>query len=257
MEPTENLLDAHWSTLVQSWRKISEEEHLARLSQLTISATYNSTKIENDAITLHDTTEILSRGDVVNFTGDLRAIHEIDNHGRAWRRAIEMAAEGPRAFSLDGLLGLHRILTEHTYDAQRWDAGERPGAFKVHDYGVGPDASVGYPPELCEEAVRSLLDDVGPYLDGGTLAPKKALTVATYLHAWLVEIHPFADGNGRCARLMQNLALMLMACPPIVQRQEDRMAYFGALDAFHESADLQPLLQFNEAEAVLTWKDDV
>ena len=251
MEPTENLLEEQWSNLLKSWCESSEEERLSQLLELTISATYNSTKIENDAITLHDTTEILSRGDVVNFTGQLRAIYEIDNHGRAWHRAIEMAMENPRTLSVDDLLDLHRILTEHTYDARRWDAGERPGTFKVRDYGVGPDASVGYPPELCEEAVRSLLDEVDSYLGDKTLSPKKALTVATYLHAQLIEIHPFADGNGRCARLLQNLALMLLACPPIVQRQEDRMTYFGALDAFHESGDLQPLLQFNMVEAVL------
>lgn len=77
--------------------------------------------------------------------------------------------------------------------------------------------------------------------------------MASYLHGTLVGIHPFADGNGRCARLVQNLALLLMGCPPIVQRHEDRIAYFGALDALHVTGDIVPLVDLDEAEAALTW----
>ncbi|MFQ8866783.1 MAG: Fic family protein [Eggerthella lenta] len=39
-------------------------------------------------------------------------------------------------------------------------------------------------------------------------AEKNALTIAAYLHAQLVDIHPFADGNGRTARLLMNYVLL-------------------------------------------------
>lgn len=248
-EPT---LPERYAAVCTWWRSLSEEDKKRLLQELRISATYNSTKIENDRINIHDTQAILGDGSVINYTGSLRDLYEIDNHGRAWSMACDVALEGFKGLNVPALLRLQGVLTEHTYDADRWQAGERPGTFKVHDYGVGIDQEVGLPPEQCEAAVTSLLDEVNDYV-GRSLTPDGALTCATYLHARLVDIHPFADGNGRTARLVQNMYLIAMNHPPIVQRAQDKMAYFGALDLFHADGDLSGLEQFNQVETCLTW----
>lgn len=127
--------------------------------------------------------------------------------------------------------------------------GERPGSYKRGDYVVGVKA-VGADAADVLELVRNLLDDVAAYLSDD----RRALTVAAYLHASLANIHPFADGNGRVARLLMNMVFLAMNHPPVAIREQDRMAYYGALDAFHDEGDLEPFKQFLMTECLLSWK---
>lgn len=247
-------IERTYGSICASWRALSRSDRRRLLAGLQIAATYNSTKIENDRIDIHDTQAILGDGSVINYTGSLRDLYEIDNHGRAWSYACGLALDDFHGLNVKGLLRLQGMLTEHTYDADRWSQGERPGTFKLHDYGVGINQEVGSSPDKCQSEIEDLLGEVNEYL-GRRLGIDEALTCATYLHARLVDIHPFADGNGRTARLLQNMYLVALGHPAIVQRAEDKMAYFGALDQFHDEGDLRGLIRFNQVETCLTWVD--
>ena len=54
--------------------------------------------------------------------------------------------------------------------------------------------------------------------------------LAAEAHYRLVTIHPFADGNGRTARLLMNLILLMTGYPTAIIRKLDREAYLGALE---------------------------
>ena len=54
--------------------------------------------------------------------------------------------------------------------------------------------------------------------------------LAAIAHHKLVHIHPFADGNGRAARLFMNLILMQKGYPMVVILKNDRQKYYRALE---------------------------
>ena len=56
---------------------------------------------------------------------------------------------------------------------------------------------------------------------------------SSLLHIEFVKIHPFVDGNGRTARLLQNFELMKKGFPPIVIKKENRLEYYNALNKAH------------------------
>ena len=235
--------------LCETWRSLDPGERSALLDAFAIDYAYNSGKIENDAITLHDTREVFERGGVSAFTGSVRTLFEIDNLRMSW---LWMRERLPQGFAFDEveLLTCHRMLTQGTYDERRWSRGERPGEYKHHAYVVGDD--VGLEPDEVPQAVRELLDEVRE-AKGGPHDSLGSLTVAAYAHAVLVDIHPFADGNGRLARQLANMVLLADDVLPVLVPEGDRMAYYGALDAFHYEDDLNPFVEFLAAEALRFW----
>ena len=170
---------------------------------------------------------------------------------------IEITAFGERR-PLDEafLLRLQKLLTRNTYDTRRYALGERPGAWKLHDYVTGRH-EIGASPEDTAAEVGELLAelrDIPPCFQTETaLTPEKILTAAAYFHAKLENIHPFADGNGRTGRLAMNYFLVTRDCPPVVIHEEERAAYYAALEAWDTAQNLEPMRDFLTAQTIRTW----
>ena len=162
---------------------------------------YNSSKIENPDITYHDTREIFENGKAVSFTGDVRTLFDLQNQKECHELILDAFAER-RSLSNEFVLKVHETLTKGTYDERRLARGERPGAYKQHDYVVGVN-------EAGSDAqnVEKLLEDLLAQLQ---LADESnILTVAAFFHASFEAIHPFADGNGRAGRILTNYLLVV------------------------------------------------
>lgn len=234
---------------VATWRRegIADRDSLARaLSDYRIRFAYNSGKIENDAITYHDTREVFESGRAVAFTGDVRTLFEIQNQRECHELLLDAFGK-QRPIDEALLLETHRTLTQGTYDERRWNRGERPGSYKQHAYVVGA-REAGSPPGAVAADMASLLGELD------AVEPRNTLTAAAYFHAKLESIHPFADGNGRTGRALMNYLLVLNDHPPLVIYDEDKLAYYGALDVWDEEADLAPFIDFLQAETVKTWR---
>jgi len=83
------------------------------------------------------------------------------------------------------------------------------------------------------------------YLEQGTLEATdvaRKLIIATWAHWSIARIHPFEDGNGRMARLWQDLLLLRGRLTSSIIRPEDRSGYYEALFAADEG-DCDPLVQ--------------
>ena len=97
------------------------------------------------------------------------------------------------------------------------------------------------------EALAALLGDVRYWVEHQTFAPDE---LAVRFHHRLVLIHPFANGNGRHARLMAHVHLQRQGRPvftwgatDMVRAGDFRRSYVDALRAADRN-DIEPILLF-------------
>lgn len=243
---------SNYEKAVALWqrRNITNDAELAEaLNGHSIAFAYHSGKIENNQITYHDTREIFEHDGVTSYTGDLRTLFEIRNAKEA-NELFLISFNAHRSIDESLVKAFQYKLTQNTYDTRRYQLGERPGEYKLHDYVTGKE-EIGAAPEDVTEEIAELLSELQDVSD------EKVLTAAAYFHAKFENIHPFADGNGRTGRLLMNYLLVLHNHPPIIIHEEDRRAYFDALEAWDSTQDLEPLISFLKEQTAKTWQKQI
>lgn len=245
----DELLDKY--TLLVSWWQslnITDDAALAEaFNGHIINFAYNSGNIENPNVTYHDTREVFEHDGVTSYTGDLRTLFEIRNAKVAMEYFFKAFRE-KMPFDETFIKELQRRLTLNTYDERRWQRGERPGEYKKGDYVTGRNET-GAAAEDVPDEMRELLEDLEVLPEEA----EKVLTAAAFFHAKFENIHPFADGNGRTGRLAMNYLLAIHNHPPLIIHQEDRKAYFEALEAWDTEQNLNPLKTFLLEQLIKTW----
>jgi Fic family protein len=73
--------------------------------------------------------------------------------------------------------------------------------------------------------------------------------VSAWIQWAFLFIHPFADGNGRVARMISSIPLLKKGLPPVVVTQERKSLYFNELFCADRNGDLRPLAEFLKEEA--------
>lgn len=101
-------------------------------------------------------------------------------------------------------------------DGTEYESHVVPG--KVRDYSVGVGTYRGAPAEDCEH----LLERLAEWLESSTFRSDDpeiefalAVASAVYAHLYIAWIHPFGDGNGRTARLLEFLILARCGMVPL------------------------------------------
>lgn len=237
-----------FDTIISEWQskdKSTVADYRVLLDNFRIVFAYNSGRIENENITMHDTREIFENGKVINYTGDLRTLFEIKNQKDCFEFFLTCVAEN-REITLDLICELHRRLMAGCYDEIRYQKGERPGCFKLHDYVTGD--GIGAAPEDVESELTELLDEMKA--EEG----RDVMTIAAYFHLRFEEIHAFADGNGRLGRTLLNYYLMLHDYPPLVLFEEDKQTYYMALAVYDKTGKIDGFLSFLREQMVKTWE---
>ena len=237
-----------YEQIVKRWqeKKLDTVEDVkAALDNFRILFAYHSNAIENPEITYHDTREIFENGKVINFTGSMRSLLEIENQKNAFEKLCVYLAE-KRELSPALIKKVHKMLMRGCYDEARYGKGEKPGEFKVRNYVTGDN--VGSLPENVEDEIAELCDEVNAYRG------EDILTAAAYLHLSFEAIHPFADGNGRTGRTILNYYLMTHGYPPAILYSEDKRIYYMALAAFDKVGKIDGFVQFLKEQTVKTWE---
>lgn len=126
-----------------------------------------------------------------------RSEQMIANNFRAMEFVRENAGD---ALTPDLVLEIQRIVTDGTLDAPA-DAGrlQQPGDTRVKVWGDN-DQVLHTPPPAEELPAR--LKKMCEFANGGGKGYVHPVVRAVLLHFWLAYDHPFADGNGRTARIL-------------------------------------------------------
>jgi Fic-DOC domain mobile mystery protein B len=109
------------------------------------------------------------------------------------------------------------------------------------------EKNIGVPHHEIREGIGRLLGDARYWLEHGTYAPDE---LAVRFHHRLVLIHPFANGNGRHARLLADVLAQRQERPVfswggenLARAGDFRRRYIAALQAA-DAHDIAPLLAF-------------
>ena len=238
-------------TKILNWwksKKINDSNHLDEvLNAYKISFTFNSAKIENDAVTYHDTREIFDHNSVTSYTGDLRTLFEIHNSKIAYEFLLK-SFDNRTPISLDFIKELHKILTKGTYDNRRYEIGERPGQFKKHDYVTGKE-EIGASYEDVEEELLELLEELEDVTEANIIIS------SAYFHVKFENIHPFADGNGRTGRLLVIYLLLFYNHPPIIFPSETKKEYYACLEQWDKEQKLDLMVSYLKSNTAATWSN--
>ena len=243
-----NTNDAY-EKIIQEWNRepIRNTDDLdVRLSNFRVLFAYHSNVVENPETTLHDTREIFENGKVTGYTGSTRTLFELQNQKFCYEYLKPRIVEGDPV-TPELICKIHEVLMRGCYDEARYNKGERPGKYKIHDFVTGDN--IGSAPETVEEEIRELCEEVAE-------AEGDPLTIGAYLHLIFETIHPFADGNGRAGRTLMNYYLMTHGHPPIILFDDDKRTYYLALAVFDKTGELKGFREFLKEETVRTWTKD-
>ncbi len=140
-------------------------------------------------------------------------------------------------------LTLVRDLHAALFDGVRDHAGRhRDVGFGSETLTFGPNVSVHR--ERVQRELRAMFEQfdrrAAAVSDQSTDYESHVIALAVWLHAEIVRIHPFEDGNGRTSRLIANHVLVRHGLLPVAI-EAVKQEYTDALNLYFSQKDLQPL----------------
>ena len=165
--------------------------------EVRASSIESSTSIEGFSVSPQEALEL---------TGDREAADQGDESRQAvacYARAIDHVG----AIAIDpGFRWTDRVILDLHFDACHFQRDKGPGLWRTGPIGVtGADGSLEFQgPDSAE--VPGLMSEVVDWLAGGDLEVD-VFVRAAMAHLHVTSVHPFRDGNGRVARIVQSLVL--------------------------------------------------
>ncbi len=192
-----------------------------------VEFTYNSNAIEGNTLSLSETRMVLEDG--ITAGGKTLNEHlEATNH----RSAIEFVESlvGKREITEMDVLNLHAMILD------RIDP-HNAGFYRRHRVRISGTNFTPPKPSLIPDMIQKLYEMLNA--TGGEPIQRAAM-----IHMEFVNIHPFIDGNGRCARLLMNLYLMRSGLVPVIIQNRDRKRYIDHIVASQTRGDHMPFINF-------------
>ena len=198
----------------------------ALLQQLRVRWTHTSTSLEGNTLTEGETLGVLQYG--LTIAGKPLAHHnEVLGHSRALDLLYTIGSSA-KGVTQDDLFALHAAVqtaveVDYLKPVGAWKTEPNSALVKIGGKTVINDS---YASPLHVPALMSIwLKELNQRLTADTIAIDDYI----WAHATFARIHPFADGNGRMARLLANLPVMIKGHLPILIPFEQRLRYIESL----------------------------
>lgn len=198
-----------------------------------------TTAIEGNTLSEDEVQRIVDRGSADVSESRQYLEREVQNVLEAIREIDGALQEGSRLpITVERLTYLNRKVLEGIPDKPE----VVPGEIRQHDVGAGTYLAPHYPevPALLDQFVRWLAEMRAGVSAESSVADRfvNAVLAAIVAHLYIAWIHPFGNGNGRLARLIEVQILSESGVVPLVATNllsnhynKTRNAYYLALDA--------------------------
>ena len=181
-----------------------------------VELTYTSNAIEGNTLGRRETALVVEKGLTVGGKSLLEHTEAV-NHARALDWVREQAEREPNSLTEKDILHVHGLIMKGIDDPNA-------GRYRVTPVRISGSAAVLPNPRKVPDLMNGFVKWIG--LATG-LHP---VELAAEAHYRLVTIHPFTDGNGRTARLLGNMILLMSGYPAAIIRKRDRLAYIESLE---------------------------
>ena len=214
---------------ISSHKELESKPHLRRNNR--IKSIHSSLKIEANSLSLSEVRDVIN-GHLV--LGDQKEIHEVKNAYEAYKKIPEI-----NPTSISELKKIHGIMTYRTVNES--------GVFRQGEEGVFSGDKcifIAPPPHM----VSGLMNDLISWMkrSEGVVHP---LILSAVFHYEFVFIHPFADGNGRMARLWHTVILyrwrnIFEYIPLESQIERFQTEYYDAIAQCHVNGNSDVFIEF-------------
>lgn len=213
--------------LLRSQGTLTEETVKDYYGEKRFEQVAESNAIEGSTLSAGETEAAILKG--VTITGhdpayvrDAKALYE------ALQQLVVIARENAEPTNISQLLEIHSLIL-----------GDRPGAGVFRKEPVRISGSEHTPPQTWKE-VMDAMEEWEKWSNEHAELP--APVRSAVLHAWLSHVHPFLDGNGRCARAITNLELVRAGYPPIIIKKKERDRYIESLSESDPGGDIRSFI---------------
>jgi Fic family protein len=181
-----------------------------------IELTFTSNAIEGNTLSRAETALVVEKGLTIGGKSIIEHL-EATNTAKALDFVKEQIKRKPSDLREKDILKIHEIILD------RIDK-ENAGIYRRVPVRISGSAVVLPNPRK----IQDLMDEFFSWLKKED--KMHAVEIAAEAHYRFVTIHPFIDGNGRTARLLMNMILMMHGYPPAIISKNDRLVYIKSLE---------------------------
>jgi len=246
-------------SLINMYRQLGIDQQIDYDKFYLYSIITHSTAIEGSTITEIENQLLFDQGITAAGKTIMEQMMNLDLKN-AYEKSIQLAASH-RAITVDLLKELSSILMKNTgseYNTALGSFSSAKGELRLLNVtaGIGGKSYMSY--TKVPDKLKTFCEELNILRTSCGTADLTALYDMSFdAHYNLVTIHPWADGNGRMARLIMSHLQFEFGLIPTKVRKEDKSGYIKALIETRENDDLQIFRDFMTDMMIANLEHDI